>query len=209
VTAHGVDLHAIDLDVLSQESTDALKTMVSENRRINVVVHNVRHMVLTAEAFTPDQLAQHYDTNVLNTQRVNRATLSHFRAQGKGLVVWFSSSSKRGGTPPYLTPYFAAKARMDALAVSYASELACWGSRHPLSLRALSPQELITSRTPAAQTTRLKLPNTTPEHIRDLMIRSKRALPPLCRWTQMSLPSPNPSSRSSTCHLGNDPSAHT
>jgi NAD(P)-dependent dehydrogenase (short-subunit alcohol dehydrogenase family) len=38
-----------------------------------------------------------------------------------------SSSSARGGTPPYLSPYFAAKAAMDSLAVSYAGELAGWG----------------------------------------------------------------------------------
>ncbi len=38
--------------------------------------------------------------------------------QGRGLVLWVSSSSARGGTPPYLSPYFAAKAAMDSLAVS-------------------------------------------------------------------------------------------
>ncbi|MFI6346158.1 hypothetical protein [Streptomyces sp. NPDC050560] len=38
-----------------------------------------------------------------------------------------SSSSVKGGTPPYLAPYFAAKAGMDSLAVSYAAELARWG----------------------------------------------------------------------------------
>jgi NAD(P)-dependent dehydrogenase (short-subunit alcohol dehydrogenase family) len=42
-------------------------------------------------------------------------------------LVWVSSSSVRGGTPPYLAPYFAAKAAMDSLAVSYAGELARWG----------------------------------------------------------------------------------
>jgi NAD(P)-dependent dehydrogenase (short-subunit alcohol dehydrogenase family) len=127
--AHSVDLHAIELDVLSQESTDAaLQTIVSENGRIDVVVHNAGHMVFgPAEAFTPEQLAQLYDTNVLSTQRVNRAALPHLRAQEKGLIVWVTSSSMRGGTPPYLAPYFAAKAAMDALAVSYASELARWG----------------------------------------------------------------------------------
>jgi NAD(P)-dependent dehydrogenase (short-subunit alcohol dehydrogenase family) len=127
--AHSVDLHAIELDVLSQESTDAaLQTIVSENGRIDVVVHNAGHMVFgPAEAFTPEQLAQLYDTNVLSTQRINRAALPHLRAQEKGLIVWVTSSSMRGGTPPYLAPYFAAKAAMDALAVSYASELARWG----------------------------------------------------------------------------------
>jgi NAD(P)-dependent dehydrogenase (short-subunit alcohol dehydrogenase family) len=33
----------------------------------------------------------------------------------------------KGGTPPYLGPYFAAKAAMDSLAVTYADELARWG----------------------------------------------------------------------------------
>jgi hypothetical protein len=32
---------------------------------------------------------------VLSTQRVNRAALPYFRRQGKGLVVWVSSSSTR------------------------------------------------------------------------------------------------------------------
>jgi len=63
----------------------------------------------------------------LSTQRVNRAALPQLRKQGKGLIVWVSSSSTRGGTPPYLSPYFAAKAAMDSLAVSYASELTRWG----------------------------------------------------------------------------------
>jgi NAD(P)-dependent dehydrogenase (short-subunit alcohol dehydrogenase family) len=127
--AHSLDLHPIELDVLSQESIDtALKTIVTEKGRIDVLVHNAGHMVFgPAEAFTPEQLAQVYDINVLSTQRVNRAALPHFRMQAKGLVVWVSSTSTRGGTPPYLGPYFAAKAAMDSLAVSYASELARWG----------------------------------------------------------------------------------
>jgi NAD(P)-dependent dehydrogenase (short-subunit alcohol dehydrogenase family) len=80
-----------------------------------------------AEAFTPEQFAQLYDINVLSTQRVNRAALPQLRRQSKGLILWVSSSSARGGTPPYLSPYFAAKAAMDSLAVSYAGELARWG----------------------------------------------------------------------------------
>ncbi|HHB3746329.1 TPA: oxidoreductase, partial [Pseudomonas aeruginosa] len=42
-------------------------------------------------------------------------------------LVWVSSSSARGGTPPFLAPYFAAKAAMDSLAVSYACEVSRWG----------------------------------------------------------------------------------
>ena len=49
------------------------------------------------------------------------------RRQRDGLLVWMGSSSSRGGTPPYLGPYFAAKAAEDALAVSYAAELSRFG----------------------------------------------------------------------------------
>ena len=126
---HGVDLRSVELDVASQESADAaIEMIVAEQGRLDVVMHNAGHMVLgPAEAFTPEQLAQLYDTNAIGTQRVNRAALPHLRAQRDGLLLWVSSSSVRGGTPPYLAPYFAAKAAMDSLAVSYASEVARFG----------------------------------------------------------------------------------
>jgi NAD(P)-dependent dehydrogenase (short-subunit alcohol dehydrogenase family) len=93
-----------------------------------VVIHNAGHMVFgPAEAFTPEQLAELYDVNVLSTQRVNRAALPQLRKQRRGLIVWVSSSSCAGGTPPYLSPYFAAKAGMDTMAVQYARELTRWG----------------------------------------------------------------------------------
>jgi NAD(P)-dependent dehydrogenase (short-subunit alcohol dehydrogenase family) len=126
---NSVDLRAIELDVGSQESVDAaIARVVAEQGRLDVVMHNAGHMVFgPAEAFTPEQLAELYDINVLSTQRVNRAALPQLRKQAKGLLVWVSSSSSAGGTPPYLAPYFAAKAGMDAMAVVYARELARWG----------------------------------------------------------------------------------
>ena len=126
---NGVDMRTVELDVLSQDSVDrAVAQVIAESGRIDVLIHNAGHMVFgPAEAFTPEQYAQLYDINVLSTQRVNRAVLPHLRAQQQGLVVWVSSSSSAGGTPPYLAPYFAAKAAMDALAVQYARELSRWG----------------------------------------------------------------------------------
>jgi NAD(P)-dependent dehydrogenase (short-subunit alcohol dehydrogenase family) len=123
---HGVDLRSVELDVLSQESADAaIAKIVDEQGRLDVVVHNAGHMVIgPTEAWTPEEIDAVYDTNVLGTQRVNRAALPVLRRQGDGLVLWIGSSSTKGGTPPYLAPYFAAKAAMDALAVSYAAELA-------------------------------------------------------------------------------------
>jgi NAD(P)-dependent dehydrogenase (short-subunit alcohol dehydrogenase family) len=126
---HGVDLRAVELDVISDESvTAAAARVLAEAGRIDVLIHNAGHMVTgPTEAFTPEQLAELYDVNVLSTQRVNRAVLPSMRERGRGLVVWVSSTSVKGGTPPYLAPYFAAKAGMDSLAVSYAGELARWG----------------------------------------------------------------------------------
>lgn len=126
---HGVDLRSVEMDVGAEASVEAaIDAIVKAQGRLDTVVHNAGHMVFgPAEAFTPAQLAVLYDVNVLGTQRVNRAALPVLRRQGRGLVMWVSSSSTRGGTPPYLAPYFAAKAGMDALAVSYAGELARWG----------------------------------------------------------------------------------
>jgi NAD(P)-dependent dehydrogenase (short-subunit alcohol dehydrogenase family) len=128
-SANKVDLRTIELDVASQESADqAINAIVERDGRLGVVIHNAGRMVFGAvEAFTTEQMAQVFDTNVLSTQRVNRAALPLLRKQKKGLVLWIRSTSARGGTPPYLSPYFAAKAAMDALAVSYAAELTRWG----------------------------------------------------------------------------------
>jgi NAD(P)-dependent dehydrogenase (short-subunit alcohol dehydrogenase family) len=125
----GIDLRPIELDVQSEPSVGAaIDKIIVKSGQIDVVVHNAGHMMFgPAEAFTPEQFAQQYDVNVLGTQRVNRAVLPHMRARREGLLVWVSSSSSAGGTPPYLSPYFAAKAAMDSLAVQYSRELARWG----------------------------------------------------------------------------------
>ena len=126
---HQVDLRTVELDIASQDSADqAIDHITAETGRLDVVIHNAGHMVLgPTEAFTPEQLAGVYDINVLGTQRVNRAALPILREQGSGLLMWVGSSSTRGGTPPFLAPYFAAKAAMDSLAVSYAAETIKFG----------------------------------------------------------------------------------
>ncbi len=125
----GVDLRTIELDVQDDASIDAAVTdILREHGRIDVLVHNAGHMVWgPTEAFTAEQLAEIYDINVLGAHRVNRAALPAMREAKSGLLVWISSSSVMGGIPPLLGPYFAAKAGMDQLAVSYARELAPFG----------------------------------------------------------------------------------
>ena len=122
-------LRAVEMDLSTQSSVNAaIERITDEQDHLDVIVHNAGHLVLgPSEAFTPEQLTSVYDTNVVGAQRVNRATLPHLRARGSGLLVWVGSSSTRGGCPPFLGPYFAAKAAMDALAVSYAGEIIRFG----------------------------------------------------------------------------------
>jgi len=127
--ANGADVRAVELDVLSQASADAaVASIVADRGRLDAVVHNAGHLVIgPTEAFTPEEISQVFDTNFLGTQRVNRAVLPVMREQGKGLVLWVSSSTVRGGFPPFLGPYAAAKAAMDSLAVSLSYELTRFG----------------------------------------------------------------------------------
>lgn len=127
--AEDIDVRGIEMDVQNQTSVDdAIARVIAEQGRLDVIVHNAGHMVLgPLEAFTSEQLAEQYDVNTLSTQRVNRAALPVMRAQASGLLVWVGSTSTRGGHPPFIAPYFAAKAGMDALAESYAAELVKFG----------------------------------------------------------------------------------
>jgi NAD(P)-dependent dehydrogenase (short-subunit alcohol dehydrogenase family) len=124
-----VELRTVELDVSRQDSVDAAVAEVTgATGGIDVVVHNVGHMVLgPTESFTVEQLAEIYDTNVLSAHRVNRAVLPQMRGRRDGLLVWVGSSSTFGGTPPYLGPYFGAKAAGDQVAKSYAVELSRFG----------------------------------------------------------------------------------
>ena len=80
---NAVDLRTIELDVASQESVDtAIHQIVKDDGRIDVLIHNAGHMVFgPAEAFTPEQLAELYDVNVLSTQRVNRAEIGRHTSE--------------------------------------------------------------------------------------------------------------------------------
>ncbi|WP_394781911.1 SDR family oxidoreductase [Undibacterium sp.] len=127
--AHGYSLRAVELDVLSQESADAaVKTILDEQGRLDAVVHNAGHLVVGAmEAFSPEEISKVFDTNVLGAQRVNRAALPAMRNSQSGLMLWVSSTTVRGGFPPFMGPYAAAKAAMDSIAVTMSYELTRFG----------------------------------------------------------------------------------
>ena len=125
----GFDLRTIEFDVSSEASVNAaIEAIVAEHDRLDVIVHNARQVLYgPTEAFTPEQLAELYDINVLSAQRLNRAALPQLRKQGQGLLIWITSSCARGGSVPFLGAYASSKAAMDALALGYAGELARWG----------------------------------------------------------------------------------
>ena len=81
---NNVDLRPIELDVSSEKSIEtAIHQIVTEHGRLDVLIHNAGHMVFgPAEAFTPEQLAELYDANVLSTQRVSRASADAKTAPG-------------------------------------------------------------------------------------------------------------------------------
>jgi NAD(P)-dependent dehydrogenase (short-subunit alcohol dehydrogenase family) len=124
-----IDLRPLELDVQSQASADAaIETIYREHGRLDVLMHNAGHLVLgPAEAFSPEEMIRAFDVNVLGAQRVNRAALPRLRAQQHGLLIWTGSTTTRGGHPPFMGPYAAAKAALDSLAVDYAYELARFG----------------------------------------------------------------------------------
>src|SRR5260370_26035558 len=125
----GIQLHPLELNVLSQDSADATAAaIVREQGRIDVVMQNAGHLVVgPAEAFTPAEMMKVFDTNLFGAQRVNRAVLPYMRGQESGLVLSISSSTTKGGFPPFMGPYGAAKAAMDSLAVTLSYELARFG----------------------------------------------------------------------------------
>jgi NAD(P)-dependent dehydrogenase (short-subunit alcohol dehydrogenase family) len=149
---HGCDLRATELDVSSQDSTSAaIDRIMAQHGQLDVVIHNaVQTAYGPAEAFTAEQFAEIFDANIFSTQRVNRAALPQLRKQGRGLLVWISSSCARGIISPFLSPYAASKAGMDALALSYAGEIARWGIETSIIVPAdLGPAQYLHSGRPS------------------------------------------------------------
>ncbi|RIX28617.1 SDR family oxidoreductase [Amnibacterium setariae] len=126
--AADLDLHVLELDVLSQESADAaVAEVVRRSGRIDVVIQNAGHLLVGyTESFTAEDLAHLFDVNAIGAQRVNRAALPHLRAQRSGVLVYVGSTTTVS-VPPFLGPYVASKFAFDALAQVTAYEVGRFG----------------------------------------------------------------------------------
>lgn len=126
---HSTDIRPVEMDITKQYSVDdAVRHVIGESGKIDVLIHNAGHMCYgPLESYSPEELVSYYEVNAVGAHRVNRAILPHMRKAHAGKIIWVGSTSTAGGTPPFLGPYFAAKAAMDSLAVTCASELSKWG----------------------------------------------------------------------------------
>jgi len=121
-------LHALALDVTDDASVEGAVAGVLERlERIDVAINNAgRGMSGFAEAFTAEEMRRLFEINLFGAQRVNRAVLPSMRAAGRGLLIHVSSTFGRF-VVPFVAPYTASKWALEALAESYAQELAGTG----------------------------------------------------------------------------------
>lgn len=78
------------------------------------------------ELMSPEDMTRVFDVNVTGVQRVMRAALPHFRAQGRGTILYTSSLIGRIATPFYGT-YCASKWALEAVVECYRTELSGFG----------------------------------------------------------------------------------
>jgi len=157
-----LQLNVIELDVTSQTSADsAVKTVVDQAGRIDVVVQNAGHLYVGyVEAFTDEDLAHLLDVNAIGAHRVNRAALPYLRQQRSGTLLYVGSTIIVT-TPPFLGPYVASKAAFDALAVVTSYEAAAFGIDTCIVMPGAITEGTSHSPTPAAPPTRPSPPPTT------------------------------------------------
>ena len=210
---NNVDLRPIEFDVSSESSIkNAICQIVAEHGRLDVLIHNdVGHMVSgLAGAFTPEQFAELYDIKVLSTQRVNRAALPQMRKQRQGLLVWMSSSSSAGGTPPLSRAALRFQGGHGRAGRTVCPRTgALGGSKLQSSYPPRSLAVPATSHIPARRPTRSALPSTKRDRTRATVIKSRKPLPPSFSRMPMRLRLLKRSSASLTRRSGNASSAST
>lgn len=118
----------IDIDVTNNQSVaegvaTAIDAMNGIDALLNVAGTGTHGLM---EGYTPEQLLQLFDINVIGVHRMIRAVSPSLRAQGKGLIVNVSSLLGRI-TMPFYGPYTATKYAVEALSETYRVELSQFG----------------------------------------------------------------------------------
>lgn len=116
--------HIVEMDVIDTPSTDAgVANAITALNGLDVLFNNAGiGSYGIQELMSPEDMTRVLDVNVTGVQRVMRAALPHFRAQGRGTILYTSSLIGRIATPFYGT-YCASKWALEAIVECYRTEL--------------------------------------------------------------------------------------
>jgi NAD(P)-dependent dehydrogenase (short-subunit alcohol dehydrogenase family) len=120
--------HIVEMDVTDTAGTEAgVADAINALGGLDVLFNNAGiGSYGIQELMSPEDMARVFDVNVMGVQRVMRAALPHFRAQGKGTILYTSSLIGRIATPFYGT-YSASKWALEAIVECYRTELSGFG----------------------------------------------------------------------------------
>lgn len=116
------------LDVTDDISVkDAVKAILSETGRIDVLVNNAGYVLNGAfEDLAIDEIKTQYDTNVFGLIRTTQTVLPIMRRQNSGIIVNISSGAGRFGYPGQ-SAYISTKFAVEGLSESMSYELEPFG----------------------------------------------------------------------------------
>ena len=121
-------LEVVELDITDQVTVDkAIQHVLASVGRIDVVVNNAGSGTAgLLEAFSLDEVRASFETVAFGALRVDKAVLPTMRQQRSGLLIHVSSTGGRI-IVPFVSPYSAGKAALEAFAEELSFELAPFG----------------------------------------------------------------------------------
>jgi NAD(P)-dependent dehydrogenase (short-subunit alcohol dehydrogenase family) len=124
----GLSIQAIELDVNNDKSVkDAINKVLSENKRIDVVVNNAGYaLVGSFEDLSMDEIKSQFETNFFGAIRVIQAILPSMRNQRNGRIVNVSSMGGRMAIP-LDSAYHGTKFALEGLSESLQYEVEQFG----------------------------------------------------------------------------------
>lgn len=116
----GVNIKVVEMDVASDES---VKAGASEIGAVDVLINNAGvGFGGPVESFTPQQILDQLDVNIVGTIRTSRAVLPGMRERGEGLIIQVSSVAGRAAFPSFGV-YHASKWGLEGISESMRLEL--------------------------------------------------------------------------------------